>query len=144
MEGRPTADGVSRTEPRNSFRSSMSAIVRQEQSRMNPNLPPHSFAEHAPNPYAPKNPGGGTNWRTVGLLLGSILLVSIAVCSGVAYLGVRGISNRPPTAAEKQTLVTASDLKSFGAMPQKLGQREVWNVKKNIDGSVEMEYDYDP
>ena len=71
-------------------------------------------------------------------------LVLVLLCAGLIFLGMRGISSRQPTAQEKQAVLTVANFALLGIPQTKLAEREEWNCKKNLDGSLEIEYEYDP
>ncbi len=102
------------------------------------------FSESAFQPQPPPRRSGMKTWLIVLLASGGAVACLLVACGGLMYLGATGISNREPTDAERAVLITADDLAPFGAQPSKHDQREVWNTKKNFDGTLEIEYDYDP
>ena len=109
---------------------------------MNANF--QQFAEGAFQPaYAPKR-SGVKIWLIVAGAIGGALLLGLVVCGGLIYVGMAGVATREPTDAERQTLVTIRDLESFGVEAGRLEEREVWQSKRNLDGSLEIEYEYDP
>lgn len=75
--------------------------------------------------------------------MGTVLL-SILAGGGLLYLGMTGISSREPSVEEKQSLVTIRDLEPYGAEIAEAEKREVWKAKRNLDGTLEIEYEYDP
>lgn len=64
--------------------------------------------------------------------------------AGVALtLGARGVDRRPPTAPERELLVPAGALQALGLTELDPGAGETWLAKRNIDGTLELEYEYD-
>ena len=103
------------------------------------------------SPYSPplahqpqvKKRGVSVVLIVLGVVGGGALMV-VLLCAGLLFLGMRGISSRQPTAQEKQAVFTVADLAPRGIPQTKLPEREEWNCKKNFDGSLEIEYEYDP
>ncbi len=62
---------------------------------------------------------------------------------GVVALSYRGLAPRTElTAAEKSLLVQVGDLVAFGVVPNAGEHTETFKAKRNLDGSVELEYEY--
>jgi hypothetical protein len=83
----------------------------------------------------------------VGIVAAAVmacLIVGLLVCGGLVYLGMAGISSREPTSEEKMAVVTIRDLEPYGVEIAEVESREVWKTKRNVDGSLEIEYEYDP
>ena len=102
------------------------------------------FAEGTFQPQAPppKRPAFKA-WHIIVLAVGGGLLAVLLACGGLLYVGMTGISSREPTDEERQAVITATDLAAYGAEPERLDEREVWNTKRNLDGTLEIEYEYD-
>lgn len=113
-------------------------------------MPSGQFSDQVP-PYPPslahslpkKKQGAKLVLLILGIVGGSSLLLCLG-CGGLAYLGMKGVSHRQPTAREEQAVFTMADLEAWGVEQTKLSEREEWNAKKNFDGSLEIEYEYDP
>lgn len=112
-------------------------------------MPSNQFSGQYP-PYPPpaaqsppKKKGVNIVLLILGIVGGSSLLLCLG-CGGLVYLGMQGVSQRQPTAREEQAVFTMADLEAWGVEQTKLSEREEWNAKKNLDGSLEIEYNYDP
>ncbi len=112
-------------------------------------IPSDQFSGHfSPYPpplaYPPKRKQGvNTVLLILGIVGGSSLLMCLG-CTGLVYLGMTGVSQRQPTPREQQAVFTMAELASRGVEQAKLSEREEWTAKKNLDGSLEIEYEYDP
>ena len=102
-----------------------------------PQLPRGQF-----DPYAPRSAPNGFNWK-LWLTVGGAVCLALCGCLGFLVVGAIGIPRADPTPEERQALVTIDDLVPFGAQPVNQDQREVYSAKRNLDGSVEISYDYD-
>jgi len=110
------------------------------------NSPPVQFSPYPPPlayPPPKKKQGAKLVLISLGILFGGGLLMGL-VCTGLVYVGMTGISSRQPSAREQQAVFTMADLAARGVESAKLSQREEWTAKKNLDGSLEIEYEYDP
>ncbi len=105
------------------------------------------YSQFAPETFQPQAPPPNCSafkpWQIVLLAVGGGGLAMLVACGGLLYVGVTGISNREPTDAEREVVVSAADLEPYGAEPSRLAEREVWNAKRNLDGTLEIEYEYD-
>src|SRR5687767_13925382 len=102
-------------------------------------IPPMSnpYSQFTPESFQPLAPPPKRSafkpWQIVLLAVGGGGLAMLVACGGLLYVGVTGISNREPTDAERQVVVSAADLEPYGAEPSRLAEREVWNAKRNLD-----------
>lgn len=108
---------------------------------------------NSPSPFSDQTPQPGfqpvprRRYNTIGIVAAaglSGLLLCCLCCGGLVYLGSTGISSREPSAEEKSAVVTIRDLEPHGVMPAELEKREVWKTKRHFDGTLEIEYEYDP
>ncbi|MBN2684226.1 MAG: hypothetical protein JXR40_03005 [Pontiellaceae bacterium] len=76
------------------------------------------------------------------LIVGIALMVFITVVGGLIFFAFKGIGSRPPTASEKTMLLTAESLADFG-FTNLLAECETYLAKRNLDGTPELEYEYD-
>ena len=111
---------------------------------MNSNFSPYADPPY-PGPFEPQPRRSSFKiWMIVAAVVTGSLLVGLAACGGLVWVGMTGISNRPPTPEEKRALVTIGDLEPFGVEISRREEREVWQTKRHLDGSLEVEYEYDP
>ena len=84
-----------------------------------------------------------TRGCSIALLVAAGLAgVAIAVAV-VAAISFRGVAPRSElTAAEKSLLVQVDDLVAFGIVPRTGRTTESFRAKRNVDGSLELEYAY--
>lgn len=102
------------------------------------------FSAQSFQPQGPPPRRGLKPWQIALLAVFGGGLVMLVVCGGLFYVGMTGISNREPTEAERAVVLTATDFAPhYGSQPQRLAEREVWNTKRNFDGTLEIEYEYD-
>jgi hypothetical protein len=76
-------------------------------------------------------------------IIAAVVLVAVAGVVGLVVLGIKGVSSRPPTQAEKELLVSASRLEEFGMKAPNPEMCESYLAKRNVDGSLGLEYEYD-
>jgi len=79
-----------------------------------------------------------------------ILLITVAGLALVALIGfgfyqvsVRGVARHELTDAERRLIVTVASLAQFGVQRDVCHACESLIAKRNFDGSIEIEYDYD-
>jgi hypothetical protein len=76
-------------------------------------------------------------------IIGGISILGTAALVGLVVLGIHGVSSRQPTEAEKELLISVACLKDFeidGLAPELC---ESYVAKRNLDGSLGLEYEYD-
>jgi hypothetical protein len=79
-----------------------------------------------------------------GIVVAAVLIVLCCVLAVAAILiGYRGSGRREVADSEKELLVTIRDLEGFGIVDPDPGKCEDFSAKKNFDGSLEIEYEYD-
>jgi hypothetical protein len=76
------------------------------------------------------------------VVLGSVAIVAL-VLGVLLRLGCKGISTREPTEEEMQLLIPVSRLEPLGVTGLNPGACESVIAKRNLDGSLELEYEYD-
>jgi hypothetical protein len=106
-----------------------------------PHFPDATF--HGPSATL-STPSRAKTWVIALAAAGVTLLLGIVACGGLLYVGATGVSRRPPSDEERQAVLTIDDLAPFGVEPVNQQQREIWQTKRNLDGSLEVEYEYDP
>jgi hypothetical protein len=112
---------------------------------MNPNTSPFAEAPFQQQPFEPPARRSSAKiWLIVAAAVAGLLLLGLLACGGILFLGMKGISNRPPTEQERQAVVTIGDLAPFDVQIARQEEREVWQTKRNLDGGLEIEYEYDP
>lgn len=80
--------------------------------------------------------------KTILIAVAAIVITLLGI-GLLIFLGYKGISNRPPTEEERSMMISFDVLEPFGYtnLPRQVG--ETWSAKVNIDGSTELEYEYD-
>src|SRR5688572_19083063 len=62
---------------------------------------------------------------------------------GLAFISVKGVWSREPTAAEKELLIHVSRLEAYGRTAPSPSSAESYRAQWNLDGSFTLEYEYD-
>ncbi len=86
------------------------------------------------------------NRKKIFLLLvacgGGLVFLGLC-CGGLAIVSVYGVASRDVTEEEMAYFVTAEDMEEYFVAPGDPAECVVTNAKTNIDGSLELEYEYD-
>jgi hypothetical protein len=78
----------------------------------------------------------------ISVVLVVIVLVLVSVV-GIGVLAIKGVSTRPLVQSEKELLISASCLEPYGMDAPAPELCETYSAKRNLDGSLGLEYEYD-
>ncbi|MBN2164039.1 MAG: hypothetical protein JXR25_02180 [Pontiellaceae bacterium] len=81
--------------------------------------------------------------KKILIISAAVFAVIIAGLIGLLWIGYTGLSTREPTEAEKSMLITVEALADFGYTNLPRAQCETYEAKLNIDGTTELDYEYD-
>src|SRR5262245_30325007 len=98
---------------------------------MSSNFPQFSESAYQPSIEPPARRSGCKTWMILMAALGGSVLLGLLACCGLIYVGMTGISSRPPTDQERQAVVTIDDLRNHGVEAARQEEREVWLTKRN-------------
>ncbi len=81
--------------------------------------------------------------KKVILIVLAVLVLGAIGLGSLFFIGIRGISTREPTAAEKTMLLTSEVFEQYGFTNLFHETCGSYSAKLNIDGSTEVEFEYD-